>query len=102
MIQQEAEGRAQASRIRAVADAEADAIRQKADALMEAGPAYLALRRLELAPDLTREIAGALSNGQFVNFGGGAEGEQSAVETGAEDVLCVVQTLMAAPIRRVK
>src|SRR6185437_8416602 len=35
VIQQEAEGRAQAARIRAIAEAEADAIRQKAVALME-------------------------------------------------------------------
>src|SRR6201994_1378681 len=52
VIQQEAEGRAQAAPIRAVAEADADAIRMKAQALMEAGGAYLDLRRLELAPDL--------------------------------------------------
>jgi flotillin len=99
VIQQEAEGRAQAARIRAVAEAEADAIRKKAEALMEAGQAYLDLRRLELAPALTREIAGALSNGQFVNFGGtGAGGGQSAAASGSDDVLRVVQTLLAAQV----
>ena len=36
---------------------------------MESGQAYLDLRRLELAPALTREVAAALANGQFVNFG---------------------------------
>ena len=45
VIQQEAEGRAQAARIRAIAEAEASAIRQKAQALMDAGQAYLDLRR---------------------------------------------------------
>lgn len=99
VIQQEAEGRAQAARIRAVAEAEADAIRKKAEALMEAGQAYLDLRRLELAPSLTREIAGALSNGQFVNFGSsGASGGQSAAASGSDDVLRVVQTLLAAQV----
>ena len=100
VIQQEAEGRAQAARIRAVAEAEADAIRRKAVALMEAGGIYLDLRRLELAPDLTREVAAALSNGQFVNFGtsGGAGGDHGAVSTGSDDVLRVVQTLMAAQV----
>lgn len=98
VIAQEAEGRAQGSRIRAVAQAEAEAIRMKANALMEAGEAYLDLRRLELAPDLTREIAGALANGQFVNFGGGGSGGESAATTGSDDVLRVVQTLMAAQI----
>jgi len=97
VIQQEAEGRAQATRIRAVAEAEADAIRKKAQALVEAGQSYLDLRRLELAPALTREVAQALSNGQFVNFSGGGDGH-SAASSGAEDVLRVVQTLMAAQV----
>ena len=97
VIGQEAEGRAQAALIRAVAEAEADAIRMKAQALMEAGSAYLDLRRLELAPDLTREVASALSNSQFVNFGGGGEGH-GAVATGSDDVMRVVQTLMAAKV----
>jgi flotillin len=99
VINQEAEGRAQAARIRAVAQAEAEAIRIKAQALMEAGGAYLDLRRLEMAPELTAQVAGALSNSQFVNFGGGGDaGERGAVTTGSSDVLRVVQTLMAAQI----
>jgi flotillin len=96
VIAQEAEGRAQGSRIRAIAEAEAEAIRMKANALMAAGDAYLDLRRLEMAPALTREIANALANGQFVNFGGG--GGEGAASTGSDDVLRVVQTLMAAQI----
>jgi flotillin len=65
--------------------------------LSEAGGAYLDLKRLEMAPALTREIAAALANGQFVNFGGGGEGHGAAA-TGSDDVLRVVQTLMAAQI----
>src|SRR5450432_2626071 len=100
VIQQEAEGRAQAARIRAVAQAEAEAIRMKALALAEAGGAYLDLKRLELAPELTAQIALALQNSQFVNFGtsGGAGGDHGAVSTGSDDVLRVVQTLMAAQV----
>jgi flotillin len=98
VINQEAEGRAQAARIRAIAQAEAEAIRIKAQALMEAGGAYLDLRRLEMAPELTAQVASALSNSQFVNFGGGDTGERGAVTTGSGDVLRVVQTLMAAQI----
>jgi flotillin len=100
VIQQEAEGRGQAVRIRAIAEAEAAAIKMKAQALMEAGGAYLDLRRLELAPVLTREVAGALSNSQFVNFGGGGgNGEgHGAVATGSDDIMRVVQTLMAAKV----
>ncbi len=97
VIAQEAEGRAQGSRIRAIAEAESEAIRMKAQALSEAGDAYLDLKRLEMAPALTREIAAALANGQFVNFGGGGDGH-GAASTGSDDVLRVVQTLMAAQI----
>ena len=96
IIQQEAEGKAQAARIRAIAEAEAEAIRMKADALRASGQAYLDLRRLEMAPDLTRQVARALANGQFVNFGTGGEGGTSAAASGAADVMCVVQALMAA------
>jgi flotillin len=100
IIQQEAEGRGQAARIKAIAEAEAGAIRLKALALLEAGGAYLDLRRLEMAPELTRQVADALSNSQFVNFGtsGGASGDHGAVTTASDDVLRVVQTLMAAQV----
>ena len=100
VIQQEAEGRAQAARIRAIAQAEAEAIRMKALALAEAGGAYLDLKKLELAPELTAQVALALQNSQFVNFGtsGGGSGDHSALSTGSDDVLRVVQTLMAAQV----
>ncbi len=100
VIEQEAEGRAQATRIRAIAEAESDAIRRKAAALLEAGGIYLDLRRLELAPELTQQVAAALANSQFINFGttGGPSGDHGAVSTGSDDVLRVVQTLMAAQV----
>lgn len=99
VIQQEAEGRAQAARIRLIAEAEAEAIRLKAQALSEVGGAYLDLKRLELAPELTAQVAKALENSQFVNFGGGGgSGEHGAVQSGSDDVLRVVQTLMAAQV----
>jgi flotillin len=98
VIAQEADGRAQAARILAVAEAEAAAIRLKAQALVEAGEAYMDLRRLELAPALTREVAGALSNGQFVNFGSSNGSGHGAVASGSDDVLRVVQTLLAAQV----
>ncbi len=98
VIAQEAEGRAQAARILAVAEAEAAAIKLKAQALTQSGEAYMDLRRLELAPKLTREVASALANGQFVNFGSTGAGGQGAVASGSDDVLRVVQTLLAAKV----
>jgi uncharacterized membrane protein YqiK len=55
VIQQEAEGRAQAARIRAVAEAEA--IRKKAPSLVEAGGAYFDLRRLAPGEDQPEQDA---------------------------------------------
>ncbi len=98
VIQQEAEGKAQAARILAIAEAEAAAIRMKAEALSQVGGAYLDLRRLEMAPALTREVANALANGQFVNFGTSGDGGHSAAASGSDDVMRVVQTLMAAQV----
>ncbi len=98
IIQQEAEGKAQAARIRAVAEAEAEAIRMKAEALMASGQAYLDLRRLEMAPALTKQVAAALANGQFVNFGTSGNGGHSAAASASDDVMRVVQTLMAAQV----
>ncbi len=96
-IRNEAEGRAQAAKIKAVAEAEAEAIRVKARALAEAGDIYLQLRRLELAPDLTKRVAKALAGGQFVNFGAGGGGG-GAVSGGSDDVLRVVEAIMAAQV----
>ncbi|GDX41420.1 hypothetical protein LBMAG21_17120 [Armatimonadota bacterium] len=56
------------------------------------------MRRLELTPEITREIAAALGRGQFVNFGSTGGGGQSAAATGSDDVQRVVQTLLAAKI----
>ncbi len=98
VIKQEAEGRAQAARIKAVAEAEAEAIRLKSQALIESGGAYLDLRRLEMAPELTKQVSLALANGQFVNFGTSGDGGHSAVSSGSDDVMRVVQTLMAAQV----
>ena len=99
VIEQEAEGRAQATRIVAIARAEAEGIRLKALALAEAGGAYLDLKKLELAPELTAQVANALQNSQFVNFGSsGGGGDHSALRTGSDDILSVVQTLMAAQV----
>jgi flotillin len=95
VIALEAQGRAEAARIRLVAEAEAEAIREKAQALSDAGQMYLELRKLELAPELAQEVAKALGTGQFINFGSGAS---SAASSGSNDVMRVVETLMAAQV----
>jgi flotillin len=98
IIRLEAEGRAEAAKIIALAEAEAESIRKKTEALQQAGNVYLELRKLELTPDITRQIAGALSQGQFVNFGSSGNGGQTAASTASDDVMRVVQTLLAAKV----
>ena len=100
VIRLEAEGRAQAAKIKAVAEAEAEAIGVKARALAQAGELYLQLKRLELAPQLTKRVAKALAGGQFVNFGSG--GGEGAVSGGTNDVLRVVEAIMAAQVVSVR
>ncbi|HZU96542.1 MAG TPA: SPFH domain-containing protein [Planctomycetota bacterium] len=95
VIALEAEGRAEAAKIRAVAEAEAEAIRAKAVALETSG-AFMDLRRLELAPDVARQVSRALANGQFVTLAGGSG--DGAVKGATDDVLKVVQTLLAARV----
>ena len=100
VIQQEAEGRAQATRIRAIAEAEADAIRMKARALLESGGAYLDLRRLEMAPALTREIASALASSQFVTSGHRAAALQASTALSAPaPMMCCVWFRLSWPLR---
>ena len=94
VIQQEAEGRAQAARIVAVAQAEAEAIRLKAQSLSEARQAYLDLRRLEMAPRAHprsgQPRSATVSSSTSVRRGNGG---QSAAASGSDDVMRVVQTL---------
>src|SRR5579875_210923 len=92
--------RAEAERMQAVrTQREAElAATQITQALAEAGPAYLELRRLELAPELTRQISAALANGQFINFGTAGNDGHTAATTASDDVMRVVQTLMAAQV----
>ena len=72
----------------------------KAQALMEAGGAYLDLRRLELAPELTRAgRRGAVERPvRQLRHERRSGGDHGAVTTGSDDVLRVVQTLMAAQV----
>ena len=72
VIQQEAEGRAQAARIRAIAEAEAEAIRMKAQAL-DGGRRGLSRSCGDSSSRRSSRARwpAALANGQFVNFGGG-------------------------------
>lgn len=98
-VQAEANAEAEAVKIRALGAAQADAIRAVNEAIRQGGDAYLALRQLELLPQITPSIAQALSQAKLVNInsGGGAEGRGAA--GGATDQITgVIQTLLATQL----
>lgn len=98
-IAAEAAAEAEAVKIRALGAAQADAIRAVNEAIEAGGNAYLALKQLELLPQITPAIAQALAQAKLVNIhsGSGAEGRGAA--GGATDQITgVIQTLLATQL----
>lgn len=90
----EAEAEAEAVKIRAVGQAQAEAIQAVNEAIAQGGDAYLALKQLELAPEIAQSVAQALSQAKLVNISGGASGGDAAgAATG--QITNVIQTLLA-------
>ena len=100
VIQQEAEGRAQAARIRAVAEAEADAIRMKAQALMEAGERLPRSPPPGAGPALTRagRRGARRTASSSTSARAGAAASTAPWPRARTTCLRVVQTLMAAQV----
>jgi flotillin len=95
-IQAQAGAEAEAVRLRTVASAQAEAIRQVNAALSEGGGGYLALRQLEMLPDIAPMIAEALAKSKMVTISGGENGG-AAVGT-ASNISQVIQTVLAAQL----
>jgi flotillin len=91
----EAQAEAEAIRIRTVANAQADAIRQINTAIAEGGDAYLALRQLEMLPQVAPVIANALANAKMVNI---SSDGRSAAGGAADQIANVIQTVLAAQL----
>ncbi|MGC4045677.1 MAG: hypothetical protein QM758_17945 [Armatimonas sp.] len=103
----EAAAEAEAVKIRALGSAQADAIRAVNQAIQEGGSAYLSLKQLELLPQITPDIANALSQAKMVNISGGGNG--GAAGDATNQVTGVIQTLLATrligeqfPVERTK
>ncbi|MDX1931475.1 MAG: hypothetical protein SFU56_02605 [Capsulimonadales bacterium] len=95
-VQAEAAAEAEAVKIRALGSAQADAIRAVNDAIREGGDAYLALRQLEMLPQITPAIASALAQAKLVNI---SNGEGRGAAGGATDQITgVIQTLLATQL----
>ena len=98
-VQAEAAADAEAVKIRALGNAQADAIRAINLAIKEGGDAYLALRQLEILPQITPSIAGALSQAKLININSGSGAEGRGAAGGATDQITgVIQTLLATQL----
>ncbi len=96
MIQVEAQADAEAVRLRKTASAQADAIRDVNRAIAEGGDAYLALKQLELLPQIAPVIANALAQAKLVNI---SSDPNKGAATGATDqITSVIQTILAAQL----
>ena len=94
-VNAEAQAEAEAIRIRTVAIAQAEAIREVNNAIAEGGDAYLALRQLEMLPQIAPAIANALSQAKLVNISSDGKG---AAGGAADQITGVIQTIMAAQL----
>jgi len=94
-VQRQAEAEAEAITLRTVAEAQADAIRQVNAAIAEGGDAYLALRQLEMLPQIAPVIANALAQARLVTISG--DGKSAANGT-ADQITSVIQTVLAAQL----
>jgi flotillin len=94
-VNAEAQAEAEAIRIRTVAIAQADAIREVNKAIAEGGDAYLALRQLEMLPQIAPSIANALAQAKMINIS--SDGKGAAGGT-ADQITSVIQTIMAAQL----
>ncbi|MBC8104363.1 MAG: hypothetical protein H7Z41_17445 [Cytophagales bacterium] len=98
-IQAEAAADSDAVKIRALGAAQADAIRAVNDAIRDGGNAYLALRQLELLPQITPSIAQALAQAKMININSGSAAEGRGAAGGATDQITgVIQTLLATQL----
>ncbi len=94
-VNAEAQAEAEAIRIRTVALAQAEAIREVNKAISEGGDAYLALRQLEMLPQIAPVIANALAQAKLVNISSDGKG---AAGGAADQITGVIQTIMAAQL----
>ncbi len=94
-VRVEAESEAEATRLRTVASAQADAIRMVNKAIAEGGDSYLALRQLEMLPQIAPVIANALAQARLVNISSDGRG---AANGATDQITSVIQTVLAAQL----
>lgn len=96
-VQAEAAADAEAVKIRALGAAQADAIKAVNQAIAQGGDAYLALRQLEILPQITPAIAGALAQAKLINVSSGGDA-RGAAGAATDQITGVIQTLLATQL----
>jgi flotillin len=94
-VQAGAQAEAEAIKLRTIAGAQADAIRMVNQAIAEGGDSYLALRQLEMIPQIAPVIANALAQARMVTIS--SDGRGASGET-ADQITGVIQTVLAAQL----
>lgn len=94
-VQRRAEAEAEAIRLTTVGEAQAEAIRKVNAAIAEGGDAYLALRQLELLPQIAPVIANALAQARMVTISSDGSG---AAHGTTDQITSVIQTVLAAQL----
>ncbi len=97
-VQAEAAADAEAVKVRTLGLAQADAIRAVNLAIKDGGDAYLALKQLELLPQIAPAIAQALAQAKMVNISGGSADGRGAAGDAASQITGVIQTLLATQL----
>jgi len=96
-IQAEASADAEAVKVRTLGLAQADAIRAVNEAIQQGGDAYLALKQLELLPQIVPGIAEALANAKLINISGAGD-TRGAAGNATNQITGVIQTLLATQL----
>jgi flotillin len=92
-LEAEASADAEAIRIRRIADATAESIQKVNKAIQEGGESYFRYRQIEMLPQIAPAIADALGQARLITM---SQGETGAPETATNNILSVVQTVLAA------
>ncbi len=96
-VQAEAAADAEAVKVRTLGLAQADAIRAVNEAIRQGGDAYLALRQLEILPQIVPAIAEALAQAKLVNISSGGD-SRGAAGAATDQITGVIQTLLATQL----
>ena len=96
-VQAQAAADAEAVKVRTLGLAQADAIRAVNEAIQQGGNAYLALKQLELLPQIVPSIAEALANAKLINISGVGDG-RGAAGNATDQITGVIQTLLATQL----